>query len=193
MGTVYEKIDERVQEWIERQHMFFVASAPLAGDGLVNLSPKGLDTLRVLDERSLAYLDFGGSGIETIAHLRENGRIVLMMCAFEGPPKIFRFYGTGEPVYPGDADYDDLAAHFDLRQVGVRAIIRVALTRIADSCGYGVPTYSYEGQRKTASEYVRKRGEAKIRSYLKEKNRNSIDGLAGLSADDADRFRGPVD
>ena len=192
MGKVYEKIDDRIEEWMARQHMLFVATAPRADDGLVNLSPKGLDTLRVLDETTLAYLDFGGSGIETIAHLRENGRIVVMMCAFEGPPKILRFYGRGRAVFPGCAGYEDLAARFDLTQVGVRAIVEIALTRIADSCGYGVPVYAFAGHRKTAGEYARKRGEARIRDYLAENNRESIDGLAGLSAEEAARYRGPA-
>ena len=98
MGKEYQEIDERIPRWIERQRLFFVSTAPLAGDGRINCSPKGLDSLRVLGPRQLAYVDIGGSGIETVAHLKENGRIVIMMCAFDGPPKIFRFYGQGTPV-----------------------------------------------------------------------------------------------
>lgn len=191
MGQIFTHIDDRIQDWIAKQKMFFVATAPLAQDGSVNVSPKGLDTLRVVDEHTLAYLDFGGSGIETVAHIRENGRIVIMMCAFEGQPKIFRFHGTGRAIFPGQSGYAGLAAHFDLSQVGVRSIVKVAVTRIADSCGYGVPYYSYEGQRKTASEHAHKRGEDAIRNYLKDKNRDSIDGMAGLSEEQADSYLGP--
>lgn len=191
MGKVYTVIDEDLQAWIERQQMFFVATAPLAADGLLNVSPKGHDTLRVIDQHTLAYLDYGGSGIETVAHLRENGRIVIMLCAFEGPPKIYRFYGTGKVFSPLDKGFDDLALHFDRSQLGTRTIVRIAVSRIADSCGFGVPLYDFRQQRTTSVEYVRKREAATIGSYLVEKNAQSIDGLGGLSEAEAMAFESP--
>lgn len=191
MGKVYASIDASIRKWIERQHMFFVATAPLSGDGAVNLSPKGHDTLRVLDEHTLAFLDYGGSGIETIAHLRENGRIVIMMCAFEGPPKIYRFHGHGEVVTPIDDGFSALADHFDRSQLGIRAIIRVRLTRVSDSCGFGVPFYDYQGQRRTSPDYIRAKGVENIRDYLKVTNSRSLDGIAGLSEAEADAYFPP--
>ena len=182
MGKVYAEIDTRIRNWIEKQHMFFVATAPLADAGSVNLSPKGYDTLRVLDERTLAFLDYGGSGVETIAHVRENGRITIMMCAFEGRPKIYRFHGKGSVVMPTDSEFDELAVKFDRTELGVRAIIRVDVQRISDSCGYGVPFYDYRGERPTSVEHVRENGADDIRDYLQEKNPQSIDGLPGISA-----------
>ena len=131
MGKVRECITEDIQAWIDEQEMYFVATAPLSGDGSVNLSPKGMDTLRVVDEHTLAFMDVGGSGIETIAHLRENGRIVVMMCAFQDPPVTYRFHGRGAVLLPGDEGFDSLAALFDRTNVGVRAIIRITGSSIA--------------------------------------------------------------
>jgi len=193
MGKVYESIDAKVRRWIDKQQMYFVATSPLADDGHVNLSPKGHDTLRILGDRTLAFLDYGGSGVETIAHLRENGRIVIMMCAFTGPPKIFRFHGSGTVVMPNDRDFGALAAHFDRSDLGVRSIIRVDVTRISDSCGFGVPLHNYVGQRPTSPEYLRKHGAQHIRDYLEDVNPRSIDGLPGISADEAQSFEPPVE
>lgn len=173
--------------------MFFVATAPLAPDGSVNLSPKGMDTLRVLDDSTLAWLDSGGSGIETIAHLRENGRIVIMICAFEGPPKIWRFHGRGTVLLPGDAEFGALAGRFDRSHLGTRAIIRVAVKRASSSCGFGVPLYEFRGQRREAEEYLERNGVQRLRDYLARENAVSIDGLPGLSADEAQRFEPPVE
>jgi len=171
--------------------MFFVATAPLAGDGRVNLSPKGHDTLRVLDDRTLAFVDYGGSGVETIAHLRENGCIVVMICAFSGPPKIYRFHGQGTVVMPNEKEFDALAASFDLSQLGARCIVRVDVTQVADSCGFGVPFFDYVGQRPTSPEYVRKHGVEFIRDYLKENYARSIDGLPGITEDEGEAFAAP--
>jgi hypothetical protein len=158
MGKTYEVIDDSIRRWMGAQKMFFIGTAPLAEEGQVNLSPKGQDSLRILDEKTLAYLDFGGSGVETIAHIRENGRIVVMMCAFDGPPKIFRFHGTGEVIAPPDDGFDELHNLFDMPGIGVRAIIRVHVNRISDSCGYGVPTYDFKDQRRsTQNHYGRSR------------------------------------
>ena len=189
MGKVYEEIDARWREWIAGQRMFFVGTAPLAADGHVNLSPKGpIGSLRVLDEHTVAYLDVVGSGAETIAHLRENGRIVIMICAFEGPPKILRLYGRGEVVEPGDRRFDELLERCAFDDPAVpearRSVVLVEVTRIADSCGYGVPLMSYEGERehleKWTSKKVRVGGAEALREYERKKNSESIDGLPAL-------------
>jgi hypothetical protein len=178
VGKVFEAIDERMIEWLRAQRLFFVATAPQAG-GHVNVSPKGGDTFAVLGPHTVAYLDLTGSGIETVAHLRENGRVTLLFCAFEGPPRLVRLYGRGEVVEPGDADFEALAARFP-SNVSSRAVIRVALDRIADSCGYGVPLFRYVEERKQSDEWAAKKGVEGMRAYRAEKNAASIDGLPGL-------------
>ena len=187
MGKVYEGIDAHQREWIAKQPLFFVASAPLDADGHVNVSPKGpTGTLRVLDDHTVAYLDMVGSGAETVAHLRENGRIVVMLCAFEGPPRILRLHGRGEVIAAGDARYEELyqRAGFEAPhdvEAARRAIILVDVTRVADSCGYGVPLMAYEGERPHMEAWAEKKlrvgGEAEIEAYVAEKNSESIDGL----------------
>jgi hypothetical protein len=179
MGEVYESLEDPLRDFIARQHVFFVATAPLASDGLLNLSPKGLDTLKVLGPRTVAYLDLTGSGIETIAHLKENGRIVLMFCAFDGPPKILRLHGRGEVLEPGCADYADLLAEFPPR-FGARAIVRVEVGRISDSCGYAVPLLDYQGEREALDKWAEKKGPEGIVRYWREKNEASLDGLPGI-------------
>jgi hypothetical protein len=179
MGKLYDGIDPALGEFIARQRMFFVATAPLASDGHVNLSPKGHDAFAILDPRTVAYLDLTGSGVETIAHLRENGRITICFCAFEGPPKILRLYGRGTVIEPGDADFATLRARFGPFDA-VRSIVRVALTRIADSCGYGVPRYRYEGQRTQLVEWARRKGAEGVVQYRQANNGKSIDRLPGL-------------
>ena len=188
-GKVYDGIDAHWREWIERQSVFFVGSAPLDGDGHVNVSPKGpIGSLRVLDERTIAYLDVVGSGAETIAHIRENGRVVVMFCAFEGPPRILRLHGRGEVIEPGQPRFDELLrqAAFDepeLREAR-RAIVVVHVTRVADSCGYGVPLLDYAGQRphqdKWAAKKIRTGGPDALRDYERENNTESLDGLPAL-------------
>jgi hypothetical protein len=173
MAKVHPSITPPIADWIRRQHMFFVATAPLDGDGHVNLSPKGLDTLRVLDEATVAYLDLTGSGAETIAHVRENGRITLMWCAFEGAPRIVRIHGRGEIAA---LDAPRLAGLFaDIP--GARAVVIVHAVRVADSCGYAVPHYTYEGQRSKLIEWADHRGADGLEAYRLEKNARSIDGL----------------
>jgi hypothetical protein len=179
MGKVFETIDERLAAWLREQHVFFVATAPLAADGHVNLSPKGLDSFAVLGPREVAYLDLTGSGVETVAHLRENGRITLLFCAFEGPPRLVRLYGRGVAFEPGDAEFAALAARFPSYS-STRSLIRVALERIADSCGYGVPLYRYEAERRQLGEWAQRKGPDGLRVYRAEKNAHSIDGLPGL-------------
>jgi hypothetical protein len=179
MGKEYTEITPQLQSWIDRQRIFFVSTAPLADDGLLNCSPKGLDSFRVLGPKRIAYVDVGGSGIETVAHLKENGRIVIMMCAFTGPPKIHRFYGRGSVVEPQDADFDDLLAQFS-ELPAVRNIIVVDVERIFDSCGYGVPLYTFEKQRDSMPNYLASKTKEFIANYQVEKNSHSLDGLPGL-------------
>jgi hypothetical protein len=193
MGKQYDAIDDSIRVWMEQQRMFFVGTAPLSADSLVNLSPKGHDALRVIDGKTLAYLDFGGSGVETIAHIRENGRIVIMMCAFKGPPKIFRFYGKGEVVTPIDKDFEELAGLFSIPGVGIRAIIRIHVSRIQDSCGYGVPNYEFLGDRKSSQNWAAKLGTKKVRDYQVEKNLQSLDGIPAISEEEARACIGPSD
>ncbi len=179
MGKTYEALDDAVVDFIRRQHVFFVASAPLSADGHVNLSPKGLDTFAVVDPRTVAYADLTGSGIETVAHLRENGRITLCFCAFEGQPRILRLYGAGTVLEPGAPEFAVLRPRFG-DFPSLRAIVRIALERIADSCGYGVPLYRFEGERSQLHDWVARKGPAGIARYQDENNRVSLDGLLGL-------------
>ena len=183
MGKTYPEIDEGLRQFIESQPVFFVATAPLDAGGHVNLSPKGLDTFRILGPRSVAYLDVFGSGVETIAHLRENGRIVLMFCSFQGAPKVLRLHGRGRAVETHDAEFPALQAHFPAYE-GTRASIEVEVTRISDSCGYGVPLLKFEAQRAALPAWCRKRGTEGLKIYRQEKNRRSIDGLPGVAEQD---------
>lgn len=179
MGHAHESISPEVAAFIRAQKMFFVATAPLNGEGLINLSPKGLDTFAVLDERTVAYLDLTGSGIETAAHVQENGRIVLMFCAFDGPPKIVRLHGRGEVIELGTPEFAEMAGAFPPR-VGARAIIRVRVRRASVSCGFGVPLMEYRGARTRLDESCRAKGEAGLREYREKKNRVSLEGLRGI-------------
>ena len=179
MGKLFPDLDDRNAEFIRNQHLFFVASAPLAADGLVNLSPKGLDTFAILDPTTVAYLDLNGSGIETVAHLRENGRITFLFCAFEGAPRLLRLYGRGEVFEPDSPGFAELAEHFP-RHPHTRSIIRVALDRIADSCGYGVPDYAFRSDRTQLDAWAERKGEGGLRDYRAENNSESLDRLPGL-------------
>jgi hypothetical protein len=179
MGKTHDVIDERLRAFIESQHVFFVATAPLSETGHVNVSPKGLDSLRVLGPNEVAYLDFVGSGAETIAHLRENGRITVMLCAFEGAPKIVRLHGRGEVVEPGGAAFAELRRSFPPGTEG-RSIIRIAVERVTESCGFGVPLYALEGSRTQLPAWAERKGEEGLRAYQLEKNVRSIDGLPAL-------------
>ncbi len=180
MAKTYSEIDESLLRFIHAQPMFFVATAPLAAAGHVNLSPKGLDTFRILEPRTVAYLDIFGSGVETIAHLRENGRIVVMFCAFRGSPKILRLHGHGRVVEPHEAEFAALQAQFPV-YIGTRAIIVIEIGRISDSCGYGVPLLELKGERQELAAWCRKRGTEGLKVYRQEKNRHSIDGLPGVA------------
>ncbi len=175
----FSTIDEAVRKFIEAQPIFFVGSAPLDADGHVNISPKGLDTLRILGPKTIAYLDLTGSGIETVSHLKENGRIVLMFCAFQGPPNILRVYGRGTVVEPEQKEFTGLAARFPEYE-GTRSIILVEVSRVSDSCGFGVPLLEYKGERTQLSAWAHKLGPEALRKYRQEKNYQSIDCIPGL-------------
>ena len=188
---VFDGIDDHLRRWISRQSMYFVATAPLAADGLVNVSPKGpIGSLVVVDDHTVAYLDVSGSGAETIAHLRENGRIVVMLCAFDGPPRILRLHGRGEHVLAGDPRFEALLERARFADPAIaesrRAIVLVTVTRVADSCGYGVPLLSYEGEREHARKWAEKKvrvgGAEALREYQREKNAVSLDGLPAVDA-----------
>lgn len=176
MGKVYESITPELATWIGQQHVFFVATAPLAGDGHVNCSPKGLDTFRIIDGGTAAYLDLTGSGSETVAHVRENGRIVLMFCAFDGPPKIVRLHGRAKVVALGAAAWAVWAEKFPEHPTA-RAIVVIDVRRISDSCGYGVPTLEYKGEREAMRRWAQTKGLENLAAYRREKNARSIDGL----------------
>jgi hypothetical protein len=190
MGKVYEGIDEEWARWISRQPVFFVATAPSDPDTHVNLSPRGLDTFRVLGPNRVAWLDLTGSGVETIAHLKSGGdaggRITLMFCAFEGLPDILRLYGRGEVLEPGDAGFKELRTRFpDLP--GERAIIDVSVRRVASSCGLGVPLMDYVGPRDKLLISAERKGPEKMAEYRRLKNARSIDGLPGLDVARSER------
>jgi hypothetical protein len=181
MGKVYESIDGRLRDFILRQPVFFVATAP--SEGHVNVSPKGMKgSLAVVGEHRVAYLDYTGSGVETIAHLRENGRITLMFCAFDGPPTIVRLHGKGEAVRPGDPRFAQLRAEFAETMVdhGLRSVIVVEVERISDSCGFAVPLLEYTGERTLLTEWGARKSDDDLVAYRTQRNAVSIDGLVGL-------------
>jgi hypothetical protein len=181
MAKTFDGIDDRLAGFLADQPVFFVATAPSGAGGHVNLSPKGMaDTFQVLDPTTVAYLDFIGSGIETVAHLRDNGRIVIMFCAFSGPPRIVRLHGRGTVVLPAHSDWEELAAHFPPRH-GTRSVVKVALDRVSDSCGFGVPFMTYEKERGQLADWADRKTEEELAEYRSKKNAVSIDGLPGLA------------
>jgi hypothetical protein len=179
MSSTYNEITPELSAWIAAQHLFFVATAPLSQSGHINCSPKGLATFRVLGPRAVAYLDLTGSGAETIAHLRENGRIVFMFCEMSGAPKIVRLHGTGRVVLPGTAEWAEHAPRFEPHP-GARTIVLADIERVSDSCGFGVPKYEYVRQRRGLATWAESKGTAGLAQYREEKNSKSIDGLPGL-------------
>lgn len=179
MANVFERIDDSLREWIEKQKMFFVSTAPSSVDGLVNCSPKGYDCFRMFSDREVAYLELTGSGIETVAHLQENGRIVFMFCSFEQTPRIVRLHGRGFVHARGTPEFEKWMEHFEARP-GMRSIIRAELTRISDSCGYGVPRYQYLGERETLVKHWDAKGTDATLEYHRTRNVTSLDGLQGF-------------
>ena len=193
MAKTFDEINDHIREWVGRQSMFFVATAPLSGEGHVNVSPKGpMGSLRVLGPRRVAYLDVGGSGAETIAHVRENGRIVIMLCAFEGPPRIVRFHGEGTLLLKGDERFDAVMAEADFEDPSLpearRSIVEVDVTRVSDSCGYGVPLMSFEGPREhhalSVGKKLRTIGPDAYAEHRQRNNAVSLDGLPALAKED---------
>jgi hypothetical protein len=176
MGKFFNTIEDKHRAFIEKQKMFFVSSAPLNFEGHINLSPKGLDSFRVLSDNRVAYMDIIGSGNETSAHLLENGRITFMFCAFDGPPLILRLYGKGYTVLPGDAEWDNLAQHFELLPF-TRQIIVANINKVQTSCGFSVPYYEHTGERDQAYKWAENKGPEGLEKYKQEKNRISMDGL----------------
>jgi len=171
-------LDEELAAWVEAQPLFFVATAPTDG-GHVNVSPKGYDTLRVLGPTQVAYRDLTGSGIETVAHVRDNGRVTVMWCGFDQPPRIVRVAGRGRVVLPGDAGYDVLDRTLPT-MVGSRAIVVVDGDRVSTACGYSVPLMDHRGERETLERFAQTKGEDGLEAYRRQKNAVSIDGLPGL-------------
>ncbi len=191
MGQEFDELTPALVDWIGRQRMYFVGTAPSGDDGLVNISPKGwMDSFRVLGPRQVAYLDVFGSGVETIAHLKQNGRIVVMLCAFEGGPRILRMHGRGEVLENGTSAFDEVIGAFPAgatqgTERSIRSIIRVNVERIADSCGYGVPVMEYVGERDTYDRHYevkeRKQGAEDLLAFRRRRAATSLDGLPGLS------------
>lgn len=189
MGKVFDEIDGQLAAWIGRQALFFVGTAPSGAEGHANVSPKGpIGSLRIGGPREIAYLDILGSGSETIAHLRENRRICVMLCAFAGPPRIVRLHGHGEVHQIGDPGFAALAARFGFApDPGARSIIRIDLDRIADSCGYDVPLLELAGTRPQRAAWnesrLRAHGEGGLLDYIREHNGQSIDGLPSIAVE----------
>jgi hypothetical protein len=179
MGKLYEHIQPELASWIGKQKMFFVSTAPLSAEGHINCSPKGLDSFRIIDGQSVVYQDLTGSGVETIAHVQENKRILIMFCAFEGPPKIVRLHGTGSVITPDHSDYEQYDHLFPEKQ-GTRAYIHIEVTRISDSCGYSVPLYDFKQDRDVLDKWAANKGDEGLKVYRAQKNLLSIDGLPGL-------------
>lgn len=180
MGTTWDHLTDELAEFCERQKVFFVATAPSEG-GHVNVSPKGLDSFRVISPQTVAYLDLTGSGIETIAHLRDNGRITIMFTAFEGPANIVRIYGSGRALTPGDSEYEKCLAMFGEFR-GTRAVIHIDIERVSSSCGYGVPLMDFVGERTRLQEWSDSKTDDELVAYREKNNAKSIDGLPGLNA-----------
>lgn len=174
MAKFFDQLNDAQIAFIQQQKLFFTATAPKSGR--INLSPKGMDTLRILSHTQVAYLDLTGSGNETAAHIAQNGRITLMFCSFTEKPLILRLYGHGEVITPNNSKWQNHIEVFDLLP-GMRQIIVLKISSVQTSCGYAVPLYSYEGERGTLERWVEKKGEQGIRQYWEERNQTSIDGL----------------
>lgn len=188
MGKIFSTMLPEHEQFIREQRIFFVGSAPLSAEGHVNLSPKGYDVLRIFSPSEVAYLDLTGSGNETSAHLKENGRITLMFMAVEGPPMILRLYGEGRVVLPGTSQWEEISKHFKLLP-GARQIIYVNVHEVKTSCGYSVPFFSYSGERNTLQQWADKKGEEGLVEYRQEKNFVSMDGIVTPIGDKLNSFR----
>lgn len=178
MGKVFDGIDDTLVAWIAAQPMFFVGTSPLSGSGHVNVSPRGHDSFSVLGPHRVAWVDYTGSGIETIAHLKENGRICVMFCSFDKRPRVVRLHGRGHVAVPGDAEFDEVVARHP-EHPSTRAVVVVDVTRVSDSCGYGVPVMEVVGERDLLRLGAEKRGPDGLAEYRATRNAVSIDGLPG--------------
>lgn len=176
MAKYFPEMLAEHQNFIKKQHLFFIATAPLDAAGHVNLSPKGYDTLRILSSTEIAYLDLTGSGNETSGHINENARITFMFCAFEGSPMILRLYGSGKVILPETEEWDRMIGHFEMMP-GARQIILAKIHKVQTSCGYSVPFMTYSNERETLNRSNMKKGEAELENYLREKNSSTIDGI----------------
>jgi len=180
MGKTHETITPELTEWIGKQRMFFVGTAPLSADDHVNISPKGGDSFRILGPLEVMYQDYTGSGAETAAHIQENGRIVIMFCAFEGPPKIVRLHGEGTLITPEHPRFSELNALFP-DNPGTRAIIHIAVNRVSNSCGYSIPYFDFKGERDTLDRWAAAKSPEQLEVYRAKKNQRSIDGLPSFT------------
>ena len=180
MGKVYNELDESLRQFIAEQKVFFVGSAPRDDQGLINVSPKGMDSLCVLDSTTVAYLDYTGSGIESVAHIKENGRFVIMFCSFDNSPMILRLHGRAQVIERSDSEWQQLAGRFPSSRMA-RSVIKLSLTRIADSCGWGVPMFDYVGKRDQYERYAEQIDDDGLRQAQLQSNMRSIDGLQGLA------------
>ena len=176
MGKLHDSIKPAHKEFIEKQHIFFVSTAPLSADGRINLSPKGLDCFRVLSGNKVAYMDLISSGNETSAHTLENGRITIMFCSFEAAPNILRLYGKGFTVLPGTNDWEVYSSHFKIYP-STRQIIVADIDLVQTSCGFGVPLYNYAGERDIHFEWAEKKGKDGLYEYIQQNNLKSMDDL----------------
>lgn len=174
MAKFFDQLDEKLREFIDEQKLFFTASA--AADGRINLSPKGMDTFRILDNKTVAYLDLTGSGNETSAHIHDNGRLTILLCSFSGKPLILRLYGKGEVIRPSSEKWEQLAVHFDVLP-GTRQIIVLNIESGQTSCGFGIPIYEYKEDRTMLTDWAENKGEEGVEEYWRQKNVKSIDGL----------------
>jgi len=183
MAKTHPGINKELKKWIEKQHMFFLASAPLQSDGHINLSPRGLDSLRIINETEVLILDLTGSGNETAAHLHENGRMTVMLCAFDGDPRILRLYGHGTVIQKNDNTWHAYRHQFENDIPGVRQIFHLQVSRVQTSCGFGVPLMTFNQQRDQLIGWANKKGTQALRDYQLNNNARSIDGLPapGLS------------
>ena len=179
VAKIYEELDNRLRAFIANQKMFFVGSAPCSDQGMINISPKGMGSFRILDSKTVAYLDYTGSGIESVAHIKENGRFVVMFCSFEKTPMILRLHGQACVIERSNLEWKILSSHFPESKMA-RSIIKLPISRIADSCGWGVPMYDYVGERKQYHEYSNQITDEGLRQAQLDSNMRSIEGLVGL-------------
>ena len=185
MSKTYKQLDGRLQKFICAQKMFFVGSAPRSDDGFINISPKGFDSFRILNPKTVAYLDYTGSGIEAIANIKENGRLVIVFCSFDEKPLILRLYGRATVIEKSDVEWRTLQPLFP-DVPAARAIIKLPIQRITDSCGWGVPFYQYKGLRDQYPKYIEKVGRRGLRQAQLKSNMASINGLPGLKQPSVD-------